>query len=206
MLSKPFACLILMTGGLCTTTGNVLAQDADSRQQMPPTKTIGRFTPTGAVPSLAVINAAGAKLEGNKLTLTGVSPNSIVFADRPVRAAGHMMTQQSIMQWYEGKDNFAKDPPDATVSVLGGDGSKINDIVVTLKSPKLGGGNLTFDVAVLEGNLSGASGPAALFIDHFGDFWHAPVYHGAWYARGRVSTAAALESGLHQLVQCGHAH
>ena len=71
------------------------------------------------------------------------------------------------MQWDEGKDSFAKDPPNATISVLGGDGSKISDAVVTLKSPKLSGTTLTFDVAVLEGSLAGASGAAALFIDHF---------------------------------------
>jgi len=199
MFSKHFAGLILVAGGLCATTGGALAQDAGARPSMPLTKSIGRVTPTGPVPSLAVLNAAGAKLEGNRLTLTGVSPNSIVFADRPVRAAGHVMTQQFIMQWDEGKDSFAKDPPNDTVSVLGGDGSKVSDAVVTLKAPKLEGGNLTFDVAVLEGTLAGASGPAALFIDWFADdyrsassaYWHAPVYHGAWYGRSGVSDASA---------------
>jgi hypothetical protein len=39
----------------------VLAQDA----QVPIRKAVGRVTPTGPVPSLAVINSAGAKLEGN---------------------------------------------------------------------------------------------------------------------------------------------
>jgi hypothetical protein len=215
MLTKHIACLILLTGGVCSAVDGVLAQDADGRPQMPLAKAIGRVTPTGPVPSLAVINSAGAKLEGGKLTLTGVSANSIVFADRPVRAAGHVATEQFIMQWDDGKDNFAKDPPNATVSVLGGDGSKVSDAVVTLKSPELEGGNLTFDVVVLEGSLSGSSGPAALFIDHFGGFggglgggfgggaarleggrfgadrvgdvsvvrgnyWHAPVYRGAW--------------------------
>jgi hypothetical protein len=161
-------------------------------------------TPTGPVPSLAVLNAAGAKLEGGKLTLTGVAPNSIVFADRPVRAAGHVMTEQFIMQWDEGKDSFAKDPPNATVSVLGGDGSKVSDAVVTLKTPKLEGGNLTFDVVVLEGNLTGASGPAALFIDDFGRYWHAPAYHGAWYAGGRVSNASAAYNSYVIPNQCGY--
>ena len=51
-----------------------LSQDPSGRQQMPVAKTIGRVAPTGPVPSLAVLNAAGAKLEGTKLTLTGVSP------------------------------------------------------------------------------------------------------------------------------------
>jgi hypothetical protein len=229
---------LILVGALLLAPGIALSQDVTASPQVPIRKPIGRVTPTGPVPSLAVLNAAGAKLEGNKLTLTGVSPNSIVFADRPVRAAGQVMTEQFIMQWDEGKDNFAKDPPNATVSVLGGDGSKVSDAVVTLKSPKLEGGNLTFDVAVLEGNLNGSSGPAALFIDHFGgfgggfggfagggfhggfdrlggadrldgdrfgyarvgdvnvvhgDYWHAPVYRGAWYGAG--ATAAGLAAG-----------
>lgn len=111
-----------------------------------------------------MINSDGATLDGSKLVLTGVSKNSIVFADRPVRAAGHVTTLQFIMQWDEGKDNFAIDPPNATVSILGGDGSDVNDAVVTLKSPKLEGNTLTFDVAVLEGSLNNASGPAALSL------------------------------------------
>jgi hypothetical protein len=160
-----FAGLLLAFAGL---TSAALAQDAGPAPHVPLQKSIGRTKPTGPVPSLAVINSQGATLENNKLTLTGVSKNSIVFADRPVRAAGHVMTEQFIMQWDEGKDNFAIDPPNATVSVLGGDGSSISDAVVTLKSPKLEGTTLTFDVAVLEGSLAGASGPAALFIDHFG--------------------------------------
>src|SRR3954447_19817892 len=90
------------------------------------------------------------------------------------------MAEHLIVQWDEGNDNFAKDPPNATVSVLGGDGSKVSDAVVTLKAPKLEGGNLTFDVVVLEGSLAGSSGPAALFIDHFAAFgggFHAGGFH-----------------------------
>ena len=170
MLTRPVTYLILFLGGLGSALGEAQAQGADPQQHVPLQKTIGVATPTGPVPSLAVINSTGAKLEGSTLTLTGVSANSIVFADRPVRAAGHVATRQFIMQWDDGKDNFAKDPPNATISVLGGDGSKVSDAVVTLRSPKFDAGNLTFEVSILEGNLTGASGPAALFIDHFGGF------------------------------------
>jgi hypothetical protein len=230
MRIKHIACLVLFAGGLSTAFAGALAQDAEVKPHVPLAKAIGQVTPTGPVPSLAVINSAGAKLEGSKLTLTGVSANSIVFADRPVRAAGHVATEQFIMQWDKDKGGFADDPPNATVSVLGGDGSKVSDVVVTLKSPKLEGDNLTFDVAVLEGGLNGASGPAALFIDpfaaHFGGFhaggfggfrggyggfhgtavgwrggawdrggyWHAPVYHGAWYGAG-AGAAVGLAAG-----------
>ena len=54
---------------------------------VPLQKTIGQAKPE-VVPSLIVINSRGATLADGKLTLVGVSPNSIVFADRPVRAAG----------------------------------------------------------------------------------------------------------------------
>jgi hypothetical protein len=144
------------------------AQDAPVTRHVPLQKSIGKVTPTGPVPSLFVLNAEGATLADGKLTLTGVSPNSIVFADRPVRSAGHVMTKQLLEQWDEGKDNFAIDPPNATVSVLGGTGSDVSDAVVTLTKPALEGTTLTFAVRVLEGDTLG-TGPAALFIDDRGD-------------------------------------
>ncbi|SCW89673.1 hypothetical protein SAMN02927900_06312 [Rhizobium mongolense subsp. loessense] len=240
-----FAGLIAFVGGLALATTGALAQDS-TKKHVPLEKTIGRVTPSAPVPSLAVLNSDGAKIENEKLVLTGVSANTIVFADRPVRAAGHVATEQFIMQWDEGKDNFAVDPPNATVSVLGGGGSDVSDAVVTLKSPKLEGNTLTFDIAVLEGSLSAAAGPAAVFIDHFGGsfggggfrggglgggsfagggfrggdlgagafhggdvrvgdtnitrvggtYWHAPVYHGAWYGGAPVAAGVAVGAAV----------
>jgi|HubBroStandDraft_6_1064221.scaffolds.fasta_scaffold72551_4 hypothetical protein len=118
------------------------------------------------VPSLIVMNARGASLQGQTLTLTGVSPNSITFADRPTRAAGHLLTQHLLEEWTVG--SFAKDAPNATVSVLSKDGASVRDAVVELKDPHLDGDRLTFDVRVLEGDLAGADGPASVFVDIIG--------------------------------------
>ena len=118
------------------------------------------------VPSLFVMNARGATLQGQTLTLAGVSPTSIVFADRPVRAAGHLPTAALLEEWTTG--DFAKDAPNATASVLSKDGLSAHDIVVELRSAHLEGDQLTFDVRVLEGDLAGADGPAAVFIDIIG--------------------------------------
>ena len=115
------------------------------------------------VPSLFVVNARSASLQGQTLTLAGVSPTSIVFADRPVRAAGHLPTEALLEEWTTG--DFAKDAPNATVSVLGKDGVSARDVVLELKSPHLEGDRLTFDVRVLEGELAGADGPASVFVD-----------------------------------------
>jgi hypothetical protein len=117
------------------------------------------------VPSLFVMDARGASLQGQTLTLAGVSPTSIVFADRPVRAAGHLPTEALLEEWTTG--DFAKDAPNATVSVLSKDGAA-RDVVVELKSPHLDGVLLTFDVRVLEGDLAGADGPASVFVDIIG--------------------------------------
>jgi hypothetical protein len=118
------------------------------------------------VPSLFVMNAHGAALQGQTLTLAGVSPTSIIFADRPVRAAGHLPTEVLLDEWTSG--DFAKDAPNATVSVLSKDGSTSHDVVVELRTPHLEGDKLTFDVRVLEGDLAGADGPAAVFVDIIG--------------------------------------
>jgi hypothetical protein len=179
------------------------AEDAISH---PAKKSIGS-SKNDMVASLAVLNAKGAKLENDTLTLTGVSPNSIVFADRPVHAAGHVLTSHFIKEWDEGADSFAKNPPNATVSVFSPDGAAVKDAVVVLKSPKMDGDDLTFDVTVLEGDLEGASGAAALFIDRFAVHVHgpygghativggAPAWHGAWYARPGVAFAAGAAVG-----------
>ncbi len=69
-------------------------------------------------------------------------------------------------EWTVG--SFAKDPPNATVSVMSRDGAAVRDAVVELRTPHLDGDRLTFDVRVLEGSLAGADGPAAVFIDIIG--------------------------------------
>lgn len=146
---------------------SALAQTASAPSSM---KTIG--TPSAApkpeiVPSLFVLNSRGATLQGDTLTLNGVTPSSIIFADRPVRSAGHQPTADVIAEWGSGDDSFAKNPPNATVSILGKEGS-VKDAVVVLKNPKLEGDKLTFVVQTLEGDLTGADGAAAVFIDIIG--------------------------------------
>lgn len=175
---------LLLAGSFTVLAGTALAQEAAKKPHVPLGKTVGQTSQQAPVASLLVLNADGAKLEGDKLVLTGVSTNSIIFSDRPTRAAGHITTDEIVKQWGAGADSFDRDPPNATVSVLGG-GSDVSDAVVTLRSPKLNGTTLTFDMSVLEGNLTGATGPAAVFIDHWRGWNNA-----GWYALGAASGAA----------------
>jgi hypothetical protein len=153
----------------------------------PPAKTIGMPRQPQIVPSMIVLNAKGAKLSGHTLTLDGVSPNAVVFADRPIRAAGHALTAHLLAEWGDGApDSFAKDPPNATVSVLNKANAGVADIVVMLKAPKLDGDKLTFDVAVIEGDLGQADGPATVFIDIINlPMARRTAQRAAWYAAAK---------------------
>ena len=129
----------------------------------PAQKTIGIPSQRQYSTALIVLNARSAKLEGQKLALDGVMPSATLFTSRPVRAVGHMVTPDMVEIWRTG--SFAKDPPNATVSAFAKDGSKVSDAVVVMKSVRLDGNKAVFDVAVLEGDLANADGPAAVFID-----------------------------------------
>ena len=164
----PATFLALCTVGLIGAPQSLFAQSASStKPHVPLEKSIGQAKPE-VVPSLFVLNSKGASLKDGKLVLAGISPTAIVFADRPVRSAGHDLTTRIVEDWGNGTDNFAKDPPNATVSAFKRDGSAVLDAVVVLKSPKIEGDKLTFDVDVLEGDLAGADGPASVFIDIIG--------------------------------------
>jgi hypothetical protein len=217
-ISDGTACILLTIAALLFAPQVVQAQDAISA---PAQKQIGS-TKTEMVPSLIVMNAKGASLEGGTLTLTGVAPNSIVFADRPVRAAGHALTTHLLEEWTpsaDSGDSFAKDPPNATVSVFSKDGSTVRDAVVVLKTPKLEGDRLTFDVQVLEGDLAGADGPTSVFIDiigrpltplSFAGVARRTAYRAAWYRGAAVgpavgaAAAAPYYNGYYGHPPCGY--
>ena len=171
MRTYRIACMIVAVASLLGASRLVLAQSPAAAPPQVLPKAIGQTTGQAEVeqkpvPSLIVLNSRAATLDGGKLALVGVSPNSIVFADRPVRAAGHVLTANLLEEWDHADGTFAMDPPNATISVLNKDGS-VRDAVIVMKAPKLEGDQLTFDVDVLEGNLSGGDGPASVFIDRF---------------------------------------
>jgi hypothetical protein len=142
----------------------------------PAQKTIGVPAARQYSTALIVLNARSAKLDGQKLVLDGVLPSATLFTSRPVRSVGHMVTPDMVEIWRTG--SFAKDPPNATVSVFSKDGSSVSDIVVVLTAAKLEGERLTFEVKLLEGDLGKSDGPASIFID---TLWWGIGSNGATY-------------------------
>jgi hypothetical protein len=202
-------CMVIAVVGALAMPGPAFAQTAPAATpHVPLEKNIGQSKAAAQVfPSLIVMNSRGAALQGGKLTMIGVAPNSIVFADRPHRAAGHDLTTRLLEEWAPNNtaaESFTKDPPNATISVFSKDGNDIRDAVVVLKTPKLEGDRLTFDVDVLEGDLTGGDGPASLFIDIIGrpftPMSYAGVarrsaYRGAMYTGAAVAASAAVAAG-----------
>lgn len=122
---------------------------------------------TGQGEFLFVQSAKSMTYEKGRLTLHGVNPVTVFFSDRPERIAGNMTTQAFVPFWSEGKDSFAKDNPNANLSILE-PGKFVADIVLTLANPQLKGEELSYDVKVLEGTLPARGGPVSLFIDVIG--------------------------------------
>ena len=62
---------------------------------------------------LFVQNARDVVMDNDRLTLVGVNPTTIFFSDRPKRIAGHMSTEDFVLDWQEktGKESFHTKPP-----------------------------------------------------------------------------------------------
>jgi hypothetical protein len=98
--------------------------------------------------------------------LTGVSPMTLFFTDRPERIAGNMKTTAFIPFGSEGKDSFKSNPPNADVSIL--EGNTLRQVVAELQDPVLDGENLAYTVKVLQGDTPVTGMDVSVFIDIIG--------------------------------------
>jgi hypothetical protein len=124
---------------------------------------------SGAVADfLFVQSAQGMSFDkaANTLTLTGVSPVTVFFSDRPERIAGNMRTADFVPFWSKGKDSFLSDPPNADISIL--EGKELRQVVAVLENPVLYGNDLTYTVKVLQGELPASGADVSVFIDVIG--------------------------------------
>ncbi len=114
---------------------------------------------------LYVQNGTQGSFDGTRLTLKGVGP-TLLFTDRPQRVTGHVRTYYFVDQWSKGSDNFAADPPNATLSIFGE--KTVNSAVVELFDPELKGMTLSYRVKVLGGTIPPTFNEGSLFIDRIG--------------------------------------
>jgi hypothetical protein len=118
--------------------------------------------------AMFVQTAHGSANKDGTLTLTGVSPSTLYFADRPQRVVGHMGTQDFVELWGEGDNSFESDPPNAVLAFVEPGDDVPEDAVVVIKNPQLSDGELSYSIELLDGAVPTNSGPVTLFIDPFG--------------------------------------
>ena len=100
------------------------------------------------------------------LSLIDVSPVTLFFSDRPERIAGNMKTSAFVPFWSHGKDSFAKNPPNADVSIIEGDAMR--QVVAVLQDPALEGSTLRYKVKILQGDMPAKGADVSVFIDIIG--------------------------------------
>jgi hypothetical protein len=118
--------------------------------------------------ALFVQTAASMISDRGTITLHGLSPSTLYFADRPQREVGHMLSRQFVANWAAGDNSFAEDPPNAVLSFAEPGDRTPGDAVVAIQDPHLDGDALTYSIKLLDGTVPAAAGPCALFIDPMG--------------------------------------
>ena len=112
--------------------------------------------------------------DGKTLTIKGVAPQTLMFTDRPERMTGDVSTLKFVENWNKGKDDFQKDPPNATISTVVGGKTVLT--VVELLNPKLSGDSITYDIKTLDGTLPSSGAQISVFMD----YWYGPGWRGRW--------------------------
>ena len=102
----------------------------------------------------------GNQQTGYKLILEEPHDTVIWFSDRPERKAGYKDIKDFLKAWDKGKDSFEKDPPNA-VLIIGNS----EPIVVELILVSWDENRATFEIKIIEGEISDKSGPVTLFVD-----------------------------------------
>ena len=104
------------------------------------------------------------------LRLVKVNQQTLYFSDRPVRIAGHLKMADYLTEWTAkaGKDNFSKDPPNATLSVYEPGQPDNTIVVVEITNPVVDGADLLYTYKIINGTMPAAGGATALFIDWIG--------------------------------------
>jgi hypothetical protein len=149
----------------------LIALPSGASAQAPATPAAAEQSVMQKINLLFVQNSTGMQYDKAKgtLRLKDIAASTLFFTDRPVRMAGHYHTRDEFLPlWTEGPDSFAKNPPNATLSVLEVGNPDLHNAVVTLRNPRMHGKDLVYDIKIVEGTVPQAAGAAVLFIDIFG--------------------------------------
>ncbi len=172
--ARPLRVLLGVAAAALLAGGSAMAQPQVTPQAAPADAAAGNVVPMPAANWLFVQTGTSFTSDGKTLTIRGVAPQTLMFSDRPERMTGDVLTSKFAEFWNQGKDDFQKDPPNATISTSIDD--KTDLTVVELLNPRVSGDTLTYDIKLLEGTLPTAGKQISVFID----WWYGPGWHGGF--------------------------
>jgi hypothetical protein len=146
-------------------------------------------TDQSKVQLMFVQTADDLKTDANTLRLVNVGQQTLYFSDRPERIAGHITMPAYMEEWTAaaGAENFAADPPNATLSVYESGSHENTLAVVEISHPVIDGKDLVYHYKMISGTMPKAGGATALFIDWIGPGGGVgPGFHGVGAGRRGV--------------------
>lgn len=169
--------LIALTGALILSTLPMGRAEGEKKTDAP------------KVQLMFVQTADDLKADDNTLRLVNVGQQTLYFSDRPERIAGHITMPAYLEEWTAaaGAENFAADPPNATLSVYESGSHENTLAVVEISHPVIDGKDLIYHYKMISGTMPKAGGATALFIDWIGPGGGVgPGFHGVGVGRRGV--------------------
>ncbi|MGA8052357.1 MAG: hypothetical protein WCA12_00595, partial [Burkholderiales bacterium] len=111
---------------------------------------------------------AGSPAYTDALTAGAIPPMQPKFGDEIKGNATRPKTVLAGARGAAGPDNFAKNPPNATLSVYQPGGPQNTLTVVTISNPFVDGRDLVYSYKRIEGTMPKSGGVTALFVDWIG--------------------------------------
>jgi hypothetical protein len=137
-------------------------------------------------PMLMFVQLASATVvddAARTIRLVNLSPQTLYFADRPDRIAGHVRLDKYLADWTAaaGADNFSADPPNAALSVYEPGRQDSSVSIIEISNPRVEGADILYDYKVIHDAGPVSGGETALFIDMIGVGGGVGVgFHGVW--------------------------
>jgi hypothetical protein len=143
---------------------------------------------SGAPQLMFVHSAEDLKVDraAGTLRLVRVTQQTLYFADRPQRLAGHLTMADYLKEWTPaaGKDNFGANPPNAALSVYEPGQANNTLVVIKITNPVVDGADLIYSYKIIQARCPPAAVRRACSSTGSG-----------WAAASAAATTASASAG-----------
>lgn len=114
---------------------------------------------------VVLIQVAGSALAArHRLTLRDLSPTTIWWVQGAPGRIGHMSTGTFLDLWWDPRSRLAGSSLPAILGQADPEGQRQPDPNLLLRSPRISGSGIQYDLELLDGTLPGHTGACVLFL------------------------------------------